>query len=144
MMPDAVRSIAASPNCPIGTGFGRPNGLASAVVLMADSATMPACSGRSRPCRSRCGSRDGGRCAAFEQVVDQQVAHRAVERLRPRRDQVRLRQLVDLEVEVRRPGLVVPRPAEVQERLPVGPVLAGQGTALQVGLPVGDRPESPP
>ena len=41
MMPEAVRSIAVSPNCPAGTGFGRPNGFASDVVLIAASATTP-------------------------------------------------------------------------------------------------------
>src|SRR5213079_1921702 len=71
--------------------------------------------------------------AAAEVEGDQQVAGAPVERLRPRGGQVRLSQLVDLEVHVRRAQDVRPLPGQV-EVVAVAGELAADVEAGQVAL----------
>ena len=76
--------------------------------------------------------------AALERVVDQKIPDGPVQDLRPRSRQVGLPRLVQLEVEVGRPGLVLARPGEVHVR--IGPDdLARNGEPAEVGLGVRNR-----
>src|SRR6516165_7038900 len=77
--------------------------------------------------------------SALESVIDKQIANPAIQHLRPRSGQIRLRLRVDFKIEVDSTRLILTRPREIEHLMAVAKLLARNCKTSKVSLGIRDR-----